>query len=89
MVLCIYAMMIITVVTFQKASSPVKSATFITKHCEVQTPELPHKTVSPLKTEASKPCEKPALSQAAQRKEEANREVCLQSQPKDRLATPG
>lgn len=72
-----------------KASSPVKSATFITKHCEVQTPELPHKTVSPLKTEASKPYEKPALPQAAQRKEEANREVCLQSQPKDKLATPG
>ncbi|XP_052044768.1 anillin isoform X2 [Apodemus sylvaticus] len=72
-----------------KASSPVKSATVITEHCEVQTPELPLRTVRPLKTEASKPCEKPAVSQAAQPKGDTNREVCQQSQPKDRLATPG
>ncbi|XP_021027593.1 anillin [Mus caroli] len=72
-----------------KASSPVKSATFSTKHCEVQNPELLHKTVSPLRAEALKPCEKPTLSQGVQPKEEANREVCLQSQPKDKPATPG
>ncbi|XP_034365736.1 anillin isoform X2 [Arvicanthis niloticus] len=72
-----------------KASSPVKSGAFITKNCEVQNPELLHKTVSPLKTESLKPCEKPSLSQAVQPKEEANREVCLQSQSQDKLATPG
>ncbi|XP_021483120.1 anillin isoform X2 [Meriones unguiculatus] len=72
-------------------SSPVKSATFITstKNCDVQNPELLHKTASPLKTEALKPSEKPTLSQAVKPKEAANREVCLQSQPKDKPATPG
>jgi actin-binding protein anillin len=74
---------------FQKASSPVTAATFITENREAQNPELLHKTASPLKTEARKPCEKPTLSQGAQPKEEANREVCLQSQSKDKLATPG
>ncbi|XP_051052807.1 anillin [Phodopus roborovskii] len=61
-------------------SSPVKSATLIpsTKN-----------SVSPLKTEALKPREKPALPQTLQSKEEANREVCLQSQPRDKPATPG
>lgn len=72
-----------------KASSPVTAATFITENREAQNPELLHKTASPLKTEARKPCEKPTLSQGAQPKEEANREVCLQSQSKDKLATPG
>ncbi|EDL78217.1 rCG31815 [Rattus norvegicus] len=71
------------------SSSPVRSAPFITRNCEVQSPELLHKTVSPLKTEVLKPCEKPTLSQALQPKEGANKEVCLQSQSKDKLATPG
>ncbi|XP_012974807.1 anillin isoform X4 [Mesocricetus auratus] len=72
-------------------SSPVKSAILIpsTKNCEAQNPELLHKSVSPLRTEALKPREKPALPQALQSKEEANREVCLQSQPRDKPATPG
>ncbi|XP_031198882.1 anillin isoform X2 [Mastomys coucha] len=72
-----------------KAPSPVKSATVITKNCEVQNPQLLHKTASPLRTEALGPCEKPTLSQPLQPKEEADREVCLQSQPQDKLATPG
>ncbi|OBS68213.1 hypothetical protein A6R68_03244 [Neotoma lepida] len=61
-------------------SSPVKSATLIpsTKNCEVQDPELLHKTTGPLKTGAVKPREKPALPQAAQAKEEANREPFLE-----------
>ncbi|XP_029399606.1 anillin isoform X1 [Mus pahari] len=78
-----------SVSSFVKASSPVKPAAFITKTCEVQNPERLHETVSPLKTEALKPCEKPSVSQGVQPKEEANREVCLQSQSKDKLATPG
>lgn len=77
---------------FQKAtSSPVKSATLVpsVKNCEVQNPELLPKNVSPLKTEALKPREKPALPQALQSKEEASREVCLQPQPRDKAVTPG
>ncbi|XP_051012756.1 anillin [Acomys russatus] len=73
------------------ASSPVKSAVVSTsaKNCEVQNPELLHKTSSPLKTEAWRASEKPAGSQAAQPKDAANREACLQSHPKDKPATPG
>ncbi|XP_052610758.1 anillin isoform X3 [Peromyscus californicus insignis] len=72
-------------------SSPVKSATLIpsTKNSEAQNAELLHKTTSPLKTEALKPREKPALPQAVEANEETDREVCLQSQPRDKPATPG
>ncbi|XP_055276852.1 anillin isoform X4 [Moschus berezovskii] len=73
-------------------SSPVKSTTSITsaKNCKVQNPELLQKTsVSPLKTEVSKPVEKSAVSRTVRPKEELNREICLQSQPKDKSATPG
>ncbi|XP_041513213.1 anillin isoform X3 [Microtus oregoni] len=72
-------------------SSPVKSETLTpsTKSCEAQIPEILHRSVSPLKTEALKPREKAALPQAVQTKEEANRDVCLQSQPRDKPATPG
>uniref|UniRef100_A0A4W2FJN3 Anillin n=1 Tax=Bos indicus x Bos taurus TaxID=30522 RepID=A0A4W2FJN3_BOBOX len=74
-------------------SSPVKSSTTsITsaKNCKVQNPELLQKTsVSPLKTEVSKPVEKSAVSCTVRPKEELNREICLRSQPKDKSATPG
>ncbi|XP_075822633.1 anillin isoform X1 [Microtus pennsylvanicus] len=72
-------------------SSPVKSEALTpsTKSCEAQIPEILHRSVSPLKTEALKPREKAALPQAVQTKEEANRDVCLQSQPRDKPATPG
>ncbi|XP_042104533.1 anillin isoform X8 [Ovis aries] len=74
-------------------SSPVKSSTTsITsaKNCKVQNPELLQKTsVSPLKTEVSKPVEKSAVSRTVRPKEELNREICLQSQSKDKSATPG
>ncbi|XP_049980856.1 anillin isoform X3 [Alexandromys fortis] len=72
-------------------SSPVKSEALTpsTKSCEAQIPEILHRSVSPLKTEASKPREKAALPQAVQTKEEANRDFCLQSQPRDKPATPG
>ncbi|XP_068828800.1 anillin isoform X2 [Capricornis sumatraensis] len=74
-------------------SSPVKSSTTsITsaKNCKVQNPELLQKpSVSPLKTEVSKPVEKSAVSRTVQPKEELNREICLQSQSKDKSATPG
>ncbi|OWK06373.1 hypothetical protein Celaphus_00012051 [Cervus elaphus hippelaphus] len=74
-------------------SSPVKSSTTsITsaKNCKVQNPELLQKTsVSPLKTEVSKPVEKSAVSRTVPPKEELNREIRLQSQPKDKSATPG
>ncbi|XP_059123491.1 anillin isoform X1 [Peromyscus eremicus] len=72
-------------------SSPVKSATLIpsTKNREAHNAELLHKTTGPLKTEALKPREKPALPQAVEANEEADREVCLQSQPRDKPATPG
>lgn len=79
---------------FQKAaSSPVKSSTIsITdaKNCEGQNPELLQKTpVDPLKTEVSKPIEKSTVSQTVRPKEELNREVCRQSQSKDKSATSG
>ncbi|XP_057624005.1 anillin isoform X2 [Chionomys nivalis] len=72
-------------------SSPVKSEALTpsTKSCEAQIPEILHRSASPLKTEALKPREKAALPQAVQTKEEANRDVCLQSQPRDKPATPG
>ncbi|XP_036048031.1 anillin isoform X4 [Onychomys torridus] len=72
-------------------SSPVKSAVLVptTKNHEAPNAELLHRTTSPLKTEALKPREKPPLPQAVQAKEETNREVCLQSQPRDNPATPG
>uniref|UniRef100_G1L400 Anillin n=1 Tax=Ailuropoda melanoleuca TaxID=9646 RepID=G1L400_AILME len=75
------------------ASSPVKSSTIsITdaKNCEGQNPELLQKTpVDPLKTEVSKPIEKSTVSQTVRPKEELNREVCRQSQSKDKSATSG
>uniref|UniRef100_A0A452QN62 Anillin n=1 Tax=Ursus americanus TaxID=9643 RepID=A0A452QN62_URSAM len=75
------------------ASSPVKSSTIsITdaKNCEGQNPELLQKTpVNPLKTEVSKPVEKSTVSQTVRPKEELNREVCRQSQSKDKSATSG
>lgn len=79
---------------FQKAtSSPVKSSTTsITsaKNCEVQNPELLQKTsVSPLKTEVSKSTERSPVSRTVRPKEELNREICLQSQPKNKSTTPG
>uniref|UniRef100_A0A2K6GBY1 Anillin n=1 Tax=Propithecus coquereli TaxID=379532 RepID=A0A2K6GBY1_PROCO len=72
-------------------SSPVKSTTYITdaKNCEVENPELLQKTPgSPLKTEVSKPVVKSTVSQTV-RSKELNREICLQSQPKDKSTTPG
>ncbi|XP_019781039.2 anillin isoform X2 [Tursiops truncatus] len=74
-------------------SSPVKSSTTsITsaKNCEVQNPELLQKTsVSPLKTEVSKSTERSPVSRTVRPKEELNREICLQSQPKNKSTTPG
>ncbi|XP_065739814.1 anillin isoform X2 [Phocoena phocoena] len=74
-------------------SSPVKSSTTsITsaKNCEVQNPELLQKTsVSPLKTEVSKSTERLPVSRTVRPKEELNREICLQSQPKNKSTTPG
>ncbi|XP_059964770.1 anillin isoform X2 [Mesoplodon densirostris] len=74
-------------------SSPVKSSTTsITsaKNCKVQNPELLQKSsVSPLKTEVSKSTERSTLSRTVRPKEELNREICLQSQPKDKSTTPG
>jgi hypothetical protein len=77
----------LTVVMFQKAtSSPVKSSTSITS---TKNSEPLQKTpVSPLKTEVSKPVVKSALSQTV-RSKEVNREICLQSQSKDKSPTPG
>lgn len=79
---------------FQKAaSSPVKSSTVSladAKNCEVQNPELLQKTpVSLLKTEVPKPTGKSTVSQTVGPKEELNREICQQSQSKDKSATPG
>lgn len=75
------------------ASSPVKSSTISTtdaKNCEGQNPELLQKTpVSPLKTEVSKPIEKSTVSQTVRPKEELSREICRQSQSKDKSATSG
>ncbi|XP_066898442.1 anillin isoform X3 [Kogia breviceps] len=74
-------------------SSPVKSSTTsITsnKNCEVQNPELLQKiSVSPLKTQVSKSSERSTVSRTVQPKEELNREICLQPQPKDKSTTPG
>ncbi|XP_033049475.1 anillin isoform X4 [Trachypithecus francoisi] len=73
-------------------SSPAKSTTSITdaKSCEGQNPELLPKTpISPLKTGVSKPIVKSTLSQTVPSKGELNREICLQSQSKDKSATPG
>ncbi|XP_059875927.1 anillin isoform X3 [Delphinus delphis] len=74
-------------------SSPVKSSTTsITsaKNCEVQNPELLQKTsVSPLKTEVSKTTERSPVSRTVRPKEELNREICLQSQPKNKSTIPG
>uniref|UniRef100_A0A8C8ZIM5 Anillin n=1 Tax=Prolemur simus TaxID=1328070 RepID=A0A8C8ZIM5_PROSS len=72
-------------------SSPVKSTTSITdaKNCEAENPELPQKTPgSPLKTELLKPVVKSTVSQTV-RSKELNREICLQSQSKDKSTTPG
>ncbi|XP_074223334.1 anillin isoform X4 [Camelus bactrianus] len=74
-------------------SSPVKSSTTsITsaKNCEIQNSELLQKTpVIPLKTAVSKPVEKSTVPRTVQPKEELNRDVCLQSQAKDKSTTPG
>uniref|UniRef100_A0A8D2FEX1 Anillin n=1 Tax=Theropithecus gelada TaxID=9565 RepID=A0A8D2FEX1_THEGE len=72
-------------------SSPVKSTTSITdaKSCEGQNPELPKTPISPLKTEVSKPIVKSTLPQTVLSKGELNREICLQSQSKDKSTTPG
>ncbi|CAO2635754.1 Anln [Lemmus lemmus] len=73
-----------------KASAPSSVALIpSTKNCEAQIPEILHRSLSPLETEALKPREKAALPQAVQSKEETNRNVCLQSQPRDKPATPG
>ncbi|XP_063564535.1 anillin isoform X14 [Gorilla gorilla gorilla] len=75
-----------------KATSPVKSTTSITdaKSCEGQNPELLPKTpISPLKTGVSKPIVKSTLSQTVPSKGELSREICLQSQSKDKSTTPG
>lgn len=77
---------------FQKGTaSPVKlsASTTSAKNCEGQNPEVRQQTVSPLKTEVSEPAGKSALSQGARPKEEGNREICVQSQSKDKSATPG
>ncbi|KAL4826513.1 hypothetical protein H8958_004871 [Nasalis larvatus] len=73
-------------------SSSAKSTTSITdaKSCEGQNPELLPKTpISPLKTGVSKPIVKSTLSQTVPSKGELNREICLQSQSKDKSTTPG
>ncbi|XP_058534039.1 anillin isoform X2 [Ochotona princeps] len=74
------------------ASSPVKSPIHFTntKTCEVQNPERLQKTpVSPLKVETSKPIVKSTGSQIVPPKEEPKREICLQSQTKNKSTTPG
>nr|XP_010585730.1 anillin [Loxodonta africana] len=74
-------------------SSPLKSSTTSIndgKRCEVQNPELLQKNpASPLKTDVSKPIVKSSVSQTVRSKEELNREICLQSQSKDKSTTPG
>ncbi|XP_037693005.1 anillin isoform X2 [Choloepus didactylus] len=79
--------------TVKTTSSPVKSSTTsITdaKKCEVQNFEpLPESPASPLKSEALKPIVKSTLSQTVQSKEELSREICLQSQSKDKSTIPG
>lgn len=83
----------LSIIMFQKAAaSPVKSSVSITdaKSCGVQNPEVLQKTtVSPLKTEVSKPIGKSTIPQTVRPKEELSREICLQSQPKDKSTTPG
>lgn len=85
--------MVYPITMFQKAaSSPVKSPVQFTntKTCEVQNPERLQKTpVSPLKIETSKPIVKSTGSQIVPPKEEPKREICLQSQTKDKSTTPG
>uniref|UniRef100_A0A673U3X4 Anillin n=1 Tax=Suricata suricatta TaxID=37032 RepID=A0A673U3X4_SURSU len=75
------------------AASPVKSSAVSiadAKTCEVQNPELRQKTpVTPLKTEVSKPAGKSAVPQTVGSKEELNREICRQPQPREKSATPG
>ncbi|XP_055974186.1 anillin isoform X2 [Sorex fumeus] len=71
-----------------KAASPVKPS--VASRTELQNPERLHKTrVSPLKTEASKPAGKSAVSQTVRPREELNREISLQSQPDTKSTTPG
>lgn len=82
----------LSIIMFQKAAaSPVKSVSITdAKNCGVQNPEVLQKTsVSPLKTEVSKPIGKSTVPQTVQPKEELSREICLQSQPKDKSTTPG
>ncbi|XP_019511236.1 PREDICTED: anillin isoform X1 [Hipposideros armiger] len=72
--------------------SPVKSSVSITdaKNGEAQSPEVLRKTpVSSLKTEVSKSVGKSTVSQTVRPKEELSREICLQSQSKDKSTTPG
>ncbi|KAM5203962.1 anillin isoform 2-T2 [Hipposideros larvatus] len=72
--------------------SPVKSSVSITdaKNGEAQSPEVLRKTpVSSLKTEVSKSVGKSTVSQTVRPKEELSREICLQSQAKDKSTTPG
>ncbi|XP_017357690.1 anillin isoform X3 [Cebus imitator] len=73
-------------------SSPVKSTTSTitdAKSYKGQNPELLQKTASPPKTGVSKPIVKSALSQTVPSKGELNREICPQSQSKDKSTTPG
>ncbi|KAM5273716.1 anillin isoform 2-T2 [Ctenodactylus gundi] len=72
-------------------SSPAKSSTFATsaKNCEIRNPEALQKTVSPLKTETLKPAAKSTLSQTVQPREEGNKEICVQTQSKEKSTTPG
>ncbi|XP_058152760.1 anillin isoform X1 [Dasypus novemcinctus] len=73
-------------------SSPLKSSVSISndKKCEVQNSEpLPKSPASPLKEEVLKPIVKSTLSQTVQSKEERSREICLQSQSKDKSTIPG
>nr|XP_031311041.1 anillin isoform X3 [Camelus dromedarius] len=84
---------VVTSSSVKATSSPVKSSTTsITsaKNCEIQNSELLQKTpVIPLKTAVSKPVEKSTVPRTVQPKEELNRDVCLQSQAKDKSTTPG
>ncbi|XP_054984509.1 anillin [Sorex araneus] len=71
-----------------KATSPVKAS--VATRTELQNPERFQKTrVSPLKTEASKPGGKSAVSQTVRPREELNREISLQPQPDTKSTTPG
>nr|XP_006201955.1 anillin isoform X2 [Vicugna pacos] len=69
-------------------SSPVKSST--TSITSAKNSELLQKTpVSPLKTAVSKSVEKSTVPRTVRPKEELNRDICLQSQAKDKSTTPG